>query len=104
MKYMFICERLSIQVPPEKWLEMLQETKKWINKRIEDGTIESIYNFIDTGGVVIANFDSHEAARDYFAEFPIGSSYEWQIKALVDHKNVIDGAIARLKKATKKKE
>ncbi|MFC1886777.1 DUF3303 family protein [Thermodesulfobacteriota bacterium] len=103
MKYMFTCTPIQTQVTPKQRLELLKATKKWIDQRVKNGTIEVVYNFIEYGGLSIANLDSPEAARDYLADFPARQLFDWQVTPLLEHKKAIDGSIARLKKALKKK-
>jgi hypothetical protein len=104
MKYLFICTPVETQVTPAQRLKMLQETKKYIAAQIKNGTIESIYNFIEYGGIAIVNVDSAEAARNFLADFPVRQLYEWDVKPLLENEKAIDGAIARLKKGTRKKK
>jgi len=44
--------------------------KEWIDKHLKDGTYDCIHNFVDGGGIGIANVDSLEAAYDILSDFP----------------------------------
>ena len=53
--------------------------------------------------MLIGNFNSPEATREFLADFPARSLYDWEVRPLLEHKKAIDGSVARLKKALKKK-
>ena len=104
MKFMFVCTPIQTDVTLKQRLELLKATKKWIAQRVKNGTIEVVYNFIEYGGLSIAELESVEAARDYLADFPARQLFDWEVTPLLEHKKAIDGSIRRLEKVVKKKK
>ena len=104
MKFMFTCTPNQVQVTPGQRLQMLKATRTWIDKRVKDGTIETVYNFIEYGGFSIAELESAEDARNFLADFPARQLFDWEVTPLLENKKALDGSIARLGKAIKKKK
>lgn len=104
MKFMFTCTPNQTPVTPRQRLQMLKATRTWINKRVKDGTIECVYNFIEYGGFSIADLESAEEARNFLADFPSRQLFDWEVTPLLENKKALDGGIARLEKALKKKK
>jgi muconolactone delta-isomerase len=85
-------------LPPEAAGPLFQAAKQWIDAKIEDGTIETIYGFPAGGAVTISNADSHEELMRTIRDFPLFPFTDWDIRPLVDINESFDSAIAMFQK------
>jgi hypothetical protein len=104
MKVLFIGKIARVQLPLEHILAMLKGNKKWHEQHLKDGTYDCIYNFVDGGGIGIANVDSPEAAYDLSTDYPGRNLFDWEVYPLVDAEHAIDKSISRLEKAIEKQK
>jgi hypothetical protein len=99
MKVLFIARMARAQLPLEQVLAMLKANKEWHAKHLKNGTHDCIYNFIEGGGIGIANVDSLEAAYDLLSDYPSRMLFDWEVHPLLDAEHVADTAISRVEKA-----
>ena len=99
MKVLFIAKLARHQLPLEQLLAMLKGNKEWMDKHLKDGTYDCIHNFVDGGGIGIANVDSMEDAYDLLTDFPGRPMFDWEIHPLVDSGHAMDKSISRVEKA-----
>jgi hypothetical protein len=93
MKYL-ITGRWKAPVPPEQAPELWQAAKDWMSSRLENATLDCHYPFPDvSGGMVIANYDSHEAVWEDIISFPLSPYLAWEIEALCEWEYVYDKTI-----------
>lgn len=74
-------------------VEMLKLAKKWIDEMKAKGSIESVYQIIPQGGLAIGNYDSEEALYRDIVQYPLYSSFNWDIKPIMDYTELFDTAI-----------
>jgi hypothetical protein len=96
MKYLITGKPGTTPVPPEQELALNQAAKEWINARLADGTVECHYCFLDNGGFVITNVDSHEALWDLLVTYPFYAYDVFEVRALCDWAHVYDRVIESL--------
>ena len=99
MKILFIAKLARHQLPLEQVLAILKNTKEWQDQRLKDGTYDCIHNFIDGGGIGIANVDSLEAAYDLLLDYPARPIFDWEVHPLCESGYGISKSISRLEKA-----
>jgi muconolactone delta-isomerase len=92
MKYLITAQ--AGQVPPELGVDVYRAAKAWMNAKLADGSLDFHYVFADlTGGLVIANADSHEEVLDRILDFPLYPFFQWEVDALCDWSHSYDKII-----------
>jgi hypothetical protein len=104
MKVLFIARAARTQLPLEQVLAMLKNSKEWHAQYLGDGTYDCIHNFVEGGGLGIANVDSIEAACDLLSEYPGRDLFDWEFHPLADNKYVMDKAISRIETAIERQK
>ena len=75
MKYM--CTARPGPLPPSP--EQFDTAFEWLRSRLDDGTLDCLYGFLEGGGLSIANADSHAAALEQMAEYPLYGLVTWEV-------------------------
>ena len=83
-------------LPKDKKSDLWYSARQWVNDKINDGTIECHYMFIDGGGLAIAAVDSHETLWNILMEYPLYQYNEWKVRALCDWNHVYDNSLSQL--------
>ena len=104
MKVLFIGKVARHQLPLEHILAMLKGNEKWHDQYLKDGTYDCLYNFVEGGGIGIANVDSLEAAYDLLTDYPSRILFDWEIFPLVDAKHALDKSISRIETAIERQK
>jgi hypothetical protein len=99
MKFLVIGALARHGLPLKRVLPILKASKKWHEQKIEDGTIDCLYNVIEGGGFSIQNHESAEDAYNSLFDYPGYILYDWEIKPLVDNKQIMDKSISRIEMA-----
>jgi hypothetical protein len=79
--------------------EMLDAAMEWIEGKLEDGTFDCVYGFIEGGGFSVANVDSHMEVLELMADYPLYGFMTWEVRPLFAFKEGIDIARAKLVEA-----
>ncbi len=80
---------------------VLKAAYEWIQAKLQDHTIETIYNFPIGGGVAITNIATTEEAMKILYSYPLFHFFEFKIQPLADVKEAFDIAIAATEAAAK---
>ena len=56
-------------LPPSP--ELFDAALDWLQAKLEDGTFDCIYGFLEGGGLSVVNVDSHAALLELMAEYPL---------------------------------
>ena len=75
MKFLLIGNQVGEAASHEGQIDFLEATRKWVNDRLADGTLESAYSFPAGGGFFIANADSHEDLMKILVDFPLRHAF-----------------------------
>ena len=97
MKYLVIGNQTMAGAEHKSQVEFLKMTKKWVDKKKADGTIEAAYSFPAGGGFFIFNADSHEDLMKLLNSFPLRPLSELEIHPAVDFDAATDMVIDTLK-------
>ena len=65
--------------------EQLDSAIEWLEK-MEDGTFDCTYGYLEGGGFSIANADSHGEALDLMADYPLFGMVTWEVRPLLEFK------------------
>jgi len=97
MKYLIISKPISKPVgtpmSPDKAREAFKASQAYGNKFLEDGTHDCIYAFLGGGGFAITNADSADEVYKHLLNYPMYSSYIWEVKPLLDWNKTFDTVI-----------
>jgi hypothetical protein len=84
-------------VPPTP--EQFDAAIAWLQGRLDDGTFDCLYGFMEGGGFSIANADSHRAVLDLMAAYPLFGRVAFEVRPLLEFKEGIDTVRAKLVEA-----
>lgn len=56
----------------------------WIQGKLDDGSFDCVYGFLEGGGVAVTSSDSHVAALQQMTEYPLYGLVQWDVKPLID--------------------
>jgi hypothetical protein len=79
--------------------EQFDASLRWLEGRVNDGTFDCIYGFMEGGGFSITNADSHRAVLDLMADYPLFGLVTWEVRALLEFKEGVDTVRAKLVEA-----
>ncbi len=92
MKY-FVAARPG-PMPPTP--EQFDAAFAWLQDRLDDGTFDCVYGFMEGGGFSIANADSHRDALDLMAAYPLFGRVIFEVRPLLGFKEGFDTVRAKL--------
>lgn len=93
MKYLITAVQ-DTPIPPELGAALYEAATAWMEDRIADGRIECHYVFAQTGGMAIAEVDSHEQLFDEIMSYPLSAFFEWEVTALAEWRHSYKTIIA----------
>jgi len=68
-------------MPPSP--EAFDAAMDWLEGKLEDGTFDCLYGFLEGGGFSVANADSHTDAFEMMADYPLFGMVNWDIRPLM---------------------
>jgi hypothetical protein len=71
----------------------------WLQDRLDDGTFDCLYGFMEGGGFSIANADSHREVLDMMAAYPLFGLVTFEVRPLLEFREGIDTVRAKLVEA-----
>ena len=95
MKYFISTTPGPMPITPEQ----LDASIEWLDGKLDDGTFDCVYGFLEGGGFGIANVDSHRDALDLMADYPLFGLVTWEVRPLLEYKEGIDTLRAKLAEA-----
>ncbi len=84
-------------MPPSP--EQFDAAMDWLEGKVEDGTFDCIFGFIEGGGFSIANASSHREALELMTEYPLYGLVTWEVRPLLDFKEGSETIRAKLAEA-----
>jgi hypothetical protein len=95
MKYCVTAKPGPIPPSPEQFDAALE----WLQSRLDDGTFDCLYGFLEGGGMSVSNADSHSAALELMAEYPLYGLVEWEVRPVLAFGEGTDTIRAKLVEA-----
>jgi hypothetical protein len=71
----------------------------WLQGKLDDGTFDCVYGFMEGGGFSVANVDSHRDALDMMAAYPLFGQVTFEVRPLLEFKEGVDTIRAKLVEA-----
>ncbi len=81
MKYL-VTQKLGRAIPRERALDINEGSKRWVQARLEDGTIDLVYSLLDGNAVAIVNAESHDGLFEILMEYPLYWYMDWEFEPL----------------------
>jgi hypothetical protein len=79
--------------------EQLDAAIEWLEGKLDDGTFDCVYGFLEGGGFAIGNNDSHREALEMMADYPLFGMVTWDVRPLLEFKEGLDTVRAKLAEA-----
>jgi muconolactone delta-isomerase len=101
MKFIVIASvRKQLALPPDALPSVLSAQREWIHERVSEGTIDTIFGFVNGGGVAIVNADDGDELNMLLMSSPAYLVNEWEVRPLVDIDVALSSAIDMFERAT----
>ena|SRR5262245_33614303 len=71
----------------------------WLSAKVDDGTFDCVFGFIEGGGFGVANVNSHLEALELMAQYPLFGLVTWDVRPLLEFNEGLDTIRAELEKA-----
>lgn len=94
MKVLIIA-RPGAMPPPA---DTIRAAREWIDEKLDDGTFECVYSFIEGGGFSVGEVESLEHLTDLMAEYPMGPFVQWEVHPLTELDAGFDRALAMVER------
>jgi len=95
MKYLISANPGPMPPTPEQ----LDQAMDWLEAKMDDGTFDNVYGYLEGGGFAVTNVDSHREALDVMADYPLFGLVTWEVRPLLEFKEGIDTIRAKLAEA-----
>lgn len=79
--------------------EQFDAAFEWLEQKVDDGTFDCIFGFLEGGGFSVANVDSHSDALELMADYPLFGLVTWEVRPLLAFKEGTDTIRAKLVEA-----
>jgi hypothetical protein len=79
--------------------EQFDEAMEWLDEKVEDGTFDCIFGFMEGGGFSVTNAESHREVLDLMADYPLFGMVTWEIRPLLEFREGTDLLRAKLAEA-----
>lgn len=84
-------------MPPSP--ELFENAIAWLEGKINDGTFDCVYGFLEGGGISITNASSHREVLEIMADYPLFGFVTFEVKPLLEFKEGLDIVQAKLVEA-----
>jgi hypothetical protein len=69
-------------MPPSP--EQFDAALEWLDGKINDGTFDAVYGYLEGGGFSVTNAESHREALDVMADYPLFGMVTWEVRPLLE--------------------
>lgn len=95
MKYFVSATPGPMPPPPE----LLDASIAWLEAKVDDGTFDCIFGYMEGGGFSVLNADSHHDVLELMLDYPLFGLVTWEVRPLLQFKEGIDELRAKLVQA-----
>ena len=64
--------------------EQFDAAMAWLNGKVDDGSFDSVYGFLEGGGFSITNASSHHEVLEMMADYPLFGLVTFQVRPLLE--------------------
>ena len=79
--------------------EQFDAAMAWLEGKVDNGTFDCIFGFLEGGGFSVANAGSHREVLDLMADYPLFGLSTWEVRPLLEFKEGIETTRAKLAEA-----
>src|ERR1700712_1045735 len=79
MKYLVTATPGPLPPSPEQF----DAASEWLQGKLDDGTFDCLYGFLEGGGVAVTNADSHIASLELMTRYPLFGLVTWDVKPVL---------------------
>lgn len=79
--------------------EQFDTAMTWLERKVDDGTFDCVFGFLEGGGFSVTNADSHREVLDLMADYPLFGLSTWEVRPLLEFKEGNDTIRAKLAEA-----
>lgn len=79
--------------------EQFDAAMSWLEGKLDDGTFDCVFGFLEGGGCSITNADSHREALGLMADYPLFGLVSWEVRPVLEFKEGIETIRAKLAEA-----
>ncbi len=79
--------------------EHFDAAMSWLEGKLDDGTFDCIFGFLEGGGFSIVNAGSHREVLELMAAYPLFGLVTWDVRPLLEFKEGTDTVRAKLAEA-----
>jgi hypothetical protein len=79
--------------------EQFDAAMTWLEGKVNDGTFDCIFGFMEGGGFCVINADSHHDVLDLMLEYPLFGLVTWNVRPLMEFKEGTEQLRAKLVEA-----
>jgi hypothetical protein len=79
--------------------EQFDVAMSWLEGKVDDGTFDCIFGFVEGGGFSIVNAGSHREILELMAGYPLFGLVAWDVRPLLEFKEGTDTVRAKLAEA-----
>jgi len=79
--------------------EQFDAAMAWLEGKVNDGTFDCIFGFMEGGGFSVVNADSHHDVLELMVEYPLFGLVTWDVRPLMEFKEGTDLVRAKLVEA-----
>jgi hypothetical protein len=72
---------------------------EWLDGKVQDGTFDCVFGFMEGGGFSVTNADSHREVLDLMADYPLYGFVTWEVQPLLEFKEGAETLRAKLAEA-----
>jgi hypothetical protein len=72
--------------------DLARAAQEWLHAKLDDGTFECVYGFLEGGGFSVGTAESHEQTMDLMLEYPLAPFVQYEVHPLVE----VDDGFERL--------
>lgn len=64
--------------------EQFDAAMAWLKDKVDDGTFDAVYGFLEGGGFSITNASSHHEVLEMMAEYPLFGFVTFEVRPLLE--------------------
>lgn len=64
--------------------DLIRESQDWITEKLDDGTFECVYSFLEGGGFSVGTAGSFEEQMDLMQDYPMAPLVQYEVHPLVE--------------------